>query len=522
MRKILIIYCLLFSPAVWAGNEQPDLSWYGLIPAIVSILLAIVTKQVLISLLVGITTGSIVNFFIYNTDSYFFGLDNVFDHYLLDSIANKGHAAVILFSLLIAGSIHLIAKVGAFNGLVLWLSKYAKSKRSALLITYFMGFFVFFDDYANTLVVGNTMQKITDKFRISREKLAFLVDATAAPIASIAFVSTWIGYEVELIGEGLKSSPIIGASNAYNVFLNSIGYSFYPILILVFILILILSNKDFGPMLKFEKQYIPPTYKSDELDKTASPIWAIIPIFILLFVTIFGIYITGEQNDGVIYAIQTGDCYKGLVWGSSACFILSFSISLFLRNNLSSSINWVLEGMKDLFSALIILILAWALNNVLEDLQLGKYLGGIISKSDLNVVYIPALVFVLSGITAFSTGSSFSTMGILVPIVIAICGEFLNQGVSDITILYSSVASVLSGAVLGDHCSPISDTTVLSSMATGCNHINHVNSQLTYCLIVGGISVVFILLNSALYINVVLTYIIAIFVIYLIIRLFGR
>jgi len=522
VRKILIISCLLLPSIVWAGNGQQDLYWYGLIPAIVSILLAILTKQVLVSLFVGVTTGSIINYLTTNSDSYFFGIDKVFDRYLLNSITDKGHASVILFSLLIAGSIHLIAKMGAFNGLVFWLSKYAKSKRSALLITYFMGFFVFFDDYANTLVVGNTMRKITDKFKISREKLAFIVDATAAPIASIAFVSTWIGYEVELIGDGLQNSPIAGVDNAYGVFLNSIGYSFYPILILVFILILILSKKDFGPMLKFEKFTVPKQSKTDEENKVVSPVLAVIPILVLLFTTIFGIYITGDEGGGVVNAIQTGDCYKGLIWGSSACFVLSFSISLFLRNKLSNTINWVLEGMKDLFSALVILILAWALNSNLEDLQLGKYLGGIITQSNLSFEMMPALVFVLSGITAFSTGSSFSTMGILIPIVVAICSEFLNHDFSDLTILYASIASVLSGAVMGDHCSPISDTTVLSSMATGCNHINHVNSQLTYCLLIGVVSLVFIVINSVLHINVVLTYIIAFLVIYLIIRLFGK
>ena len=154
---------------------------------------------------------------------------------------------------LIAAGIHIMSKMGAFNGLVIWLSKYAKSKRSALLITYFMGFVVFFDDYANTLVVGSTMQKITDKFKISREKLAFIVDATAAPIASIAIVSTWIGYEVQLIGEAINDYNYPGMENGFIVFLNSIGYSFYPLLILVFILILIISKKDFGPMFKFEK-----------------------------------------------------------------------------------------------------------------------------------------------------------------------------------------------------------------------------------------------------------------------------
>lgn len=522
MRKILILGLLLTTTQGFAGTGTAELNWYGIIPALLAIVLAIVSKQVILSLLVGLVSGSFIESLSDKSTSFFLGLDKVFDKYILNAIADGGHASVILFSLLIASSIHIMTKMGAFNGLIHWLGKYAKSKRSALLITYFMGFFVFFDDYANTMVVGNTMQKITDRFKISREKLAFIVDATAAPIASIAFVSTWIGYEIQLINEGLGNVSHPGMESAYGVFLNAIGYSFYPIVILVFILILILTGKDFGAMRKFELAQSVKVEKEALEEKRIHPIWAVVPIVILLFTTLFGIYITGEVDKGFVNAIQTGDCYKGLIWGSASCFGVAFLISLFQRNSMSNNINWMFEGMKELLPAISVLILAWGLNAVLEDLKLGEYLGYLIVENEISFSIIPVITFILSGVIAFSTGSSFSTMGILIPIVISVSLSFYNGASFELGVFYASIASVLSGAVLGDHCSPISDTTVLSSMATGCNHINHVNSQLPYCLISGGIAVLLILLNSVFGLNLLLTYLIGLGLIWLIIRLLGK
>lgn len=523
MRKLIIVCLLFFSPAVFAESSGGnDFGWYGLIPALLAIVLAILSKQVVASLLVGIASGTFILSFAEKSNSFLFGIDKLFDHYLLNSLSDKDHASVILFSLLIAAGIHVISKMGAFNGLVIWLSKYAKSKRSALLITYFMGFIVFFDDYANTLVVGNTMRKITDKFKISREKLAFIVDATAAPVASIAIVSTWIGYEVQLIGEAINEYNYPGIESGFMVFLNSISYSFYPLVILVFIFVLILSKKDFGPMLKFEKAVV--IEESTELNREHSidAIWAIIPIALLLFVTILGIYLTGSRGGGFVQAIQTGNCYTGLIWGSAAFLLISVLISFFAKNKLSSILEWVFDGMKSLFSALTVLVLAWALTAVLKDLQLGLYLGELMVLSNIPFVFIPIITFILATIIAFSTGSSFSTMGILVPIVVTVCISFYSSNSFELSVFYASIASVLSGAVLGDHCSPISDTTILSSMATGCNHINHVNSQLTYCLLCGGLAVLLILLNVWVGLNLLFSYIVGVLLIYLIINVLGK
>tara|TARA_Y100000766_G_scaffold169211_1_gene145281 strand:- start:35 stop:1627 length:1593 start_codon:yes stop_codon:yes gene_type:complete len=521
MKRILLFNCLFVSPQLFAGTQTDSLTWYGIIPALLAIILAVCTKQVILSLITGIISGSIIYSFLNDSGTYFFGIDKVFDHYLLNSIADKHNASIILFSLLIAGSIHIMTKMGAFNGLIKWLSKYAKSKRSALLITYFMGFFVFFDDYANTLVVGNTMQRITDRFKISREKLAFIVDATAAPIASIAFVSTWIGYEIQLIKDGLESADFVGSDSAYGVFLKTVPYSFYPIITLIFVFVLIVTGKDFGSMKKFELKQIQVINSEIEVVKSIHPLWAVLPVVVLLFFTLFGIYSSGDTHLGFVKAIQTGDCYKGLLWGSSSCFFHVFLISVFTKNTISENFNWMFEGMKSLLPALTILILAWGLNGVLEDLMLGEYIGYLMSNSNVPFYIIPLTTFVLSSIIAFSTGSSFSTMGILIPIVISVCLSFYDTEDFEFGVFYASIASVLSGAVLGDHCSPISDTTVLSSMATGCDHINHVNSQLIYCLVSGVIAVLLILLHSIFQINIWFIYAVGVVLIYLIISLLG-
>ncbi|MDC1188440.1 hypothetical protein N8089_01485 [Flavobacteriales bacterium] len=525
MRKIIILGLILSSVSVSASGLNEDAySWYGLIPALIAIVISILTRQVILSLVLAVVSGSVI-FYLFNpSDSYLFGIDKAIDHYILDSIVDSGHASVILFSLLVAGMINVINRMGAFNGLVNWLSKFATTKRSALLTTYFLGFIVFFDDYANTLVVGNTMQKITDKFKISREKLAFIVDATAAPIASIALVSTWIGYEVQLIDEGIANANIAArVGGGYSVFLNSISYSFYPIFILMFILILILTGKDFGPMKKFELEaQIKASEKSIQNEKSIAPIWAVLPIGILLFVTLFGIYSTGNKGEGVAQAIQNGDCYKGLIWGSSAALFVALIISSLNKNAFEDSINWILDGMKSLVPAIVILVLAWSLNGVLSDLKLGEFLSDFIVSTEMDFYLLPVIVFIFSGFIAFSTGSSFSTMGILFPIVISIASSFLSNEGEVSAIFYCSIASVLSGAVLGDHCSPISDTTILSSMATGCNHINHVNSQLIYCLVVGVLSIVIILLQGVFGIPFWILMIIGLLLIYLTINMLGE
>lgn len=506
------------------GSIETVYSWYGLIPALLAVVLAIITRQVIVSLLVAIISGSFI-FYIHGAESYFFGLDLVIDKYIVNAISDSGHVSVIVFSMFIAGMVHLLNKIGAFNGLIFWVIRKVKSRRSALFATYFMGFFVFFDDYANTLIVGNTMRNITDKFKISREKLAFIIDATAAPIASIAFVSTWIGFEVDLIADGMNMVDLNTGYSAYGLFMAAIKYSFYPILILFFVFLIIFLNKDFGSMYKYERA-THENYKEDESDWNSvisiHPIYVVIPIVSMLLITFLGIYVTGyKEGFSVFEAIQNGDFYKGLLWGSALGLLITALIAGLKGHQVKQIVVGVNDGFKSLIEAITVLILAWALNEVLSDLQLGPYLASLFIDAGIGMAFIPFSVFILSAVIAFSTGSSFSTMGILIPLVIQL---FYGLGYTDgsVEVLAAAIASVLSGAVLGDHCSPISDTTILSSMAAKCNHINHVNSQLTYCLVTGGVAGLLLLTQSLFLLHWSITLLLGVGLIYLIIRLFGK
>lgn len=523
MKSKLLISFIVLSFSVFGQDQISDVSWQGVIPALVAIVISIVSKQVILSLLLAIISGTIIlhfqNAFV---DSYFLGIEKSIDHYIIGALSNEDHMSVVVFSILISAMVFVVRKTGGITALIVSLSRYVKNKRSALLTTYFMGMVVFFDDYANTLIVGNTMKSVTDRFKISREKLAYVVDATSAPIACIALVSTWIGFEVQQIDEGLKNvGQLYFEESGYQIFLSAIKYSFYPIITLVFVFLLILTQKDFGPMLKAEEES-KEVKENNDIEKRGRAWKGIIPIIILLVTTVYGIYITGH-GVGFFDKFQSGNTYKGLLWGSSFSLIFTVVINL-NAHSFGELMNWVLKGVVELLPAVSILILAWALNAVLSDLHLGEYLSDQIQSSGIALNYIPLLTFVISSIIAFSTGSSFSTMGILFPIVIAICISFINRLPMEEfqPLFYCSIASVLSGAVLGDHCSPISDTTILSSLSTGCDHVSHVRTQLPYAIAVGLISIVLILLSSVFFINTYIVLCIGVILSYLIIRLLGK
>lgn len=522
MRNKFIIFFLLFPIFVFGVNDTTENTWFGLIPALIAILLSVVTRKVLVSLFSAVVVGSVLVSFVSKVPSEsFFGVETVLTKYIYGSAFDWDHVSVIIFSLLISSMVSVLRRSHSMDGVVLWISKYAKSKRSALFTTYFMGMVVFFDDYANTLVVGNTMRSITDKFKISREKLAYIVDATAAPIACIALVSTWIGYEVQLIDEGLKENGLLAITGTgYKVFLNSIAFSFYPIVTLIFIFILIFLKRDFGKMVTYELK-ANRVEEQEESSFIKSNIWkGIIPIITLILISFLGIYGTGE-GDSVMLRIQSGNSYHGLLMGSGISLLSA--ILLNLKSGFKDLIQWIWEGCKELLPAISILILAWALNGVLKDLYLGNYLSELLNSSGISFQWIPALTFVLGGLIAFATGSSFSTMSILFPIIITISTAYLHEnGIENIELFYCSIASVLSGAVLGDHCSPISDTTILSSMATGCDHVNHVSSQMPYAITVGAISLLLIILSCLYGVPSMVLIGLSMILSYLIIRLLGK
>ena len=505
---------MLFSNPLLAqeATETTAVSWVSILPPLLAIVLALTLRQVIPALFMGVWFGAwAINGF--SLAGLWNGLLESFQIHILDAVADADHAAVVLFSLMIGGTVGIISRNGGMQGVVNLIVSWADDARRACLATATMGLAIFFDDYANTLVVGNTMRPVTDSMKVSRAKLAYIVDSTAAPVATIAFVTTWIGYQVGLIGESISYIPDLDAE-AYLLFLSTIPYNFYPLLAIAFVFMVAWTGRDFGPMAKAEKHarengvedggHLDTSMAEDcepieaVDDKPQRAINAALPILMLVLGVMGGLYVTGraslEINDPSLKdIIGAADSYKSLMWGSLIGMITAAVITLAQRiMNLEEIVNAWYKGLRTMFYAMIILVLAWALGGITEQLRTADFLVSILGDT-LAVQLVPFIVFILAAFTAFATGSSWGAMGILVPLVIPLTWAVMKangySGPEDMHILYSAIASVLAGSVWGDHCSPISDTTILSSMASGCDHIEHVRTQLPYALLVGGVAI---------------------------------
>ncbi|HNQ13525.1 MAG TPA: Na+/H+ antiporter NhaC family protein [Bacteroidia bacterium] len=534
-------------------------AWTSILPPLLAILMALLFKEVISSLLIGILSGvCLLEYAIGNNIlTAFFTL---LDTYIIQSINDESHIYVIVFSLMIGAMVAVISRNGGMQGIVNKLTPYAKNPLYGQLITWFLGVIIFFDDYANTLVVGNTMRPVTDRLKISREKLAYIVDSTAAPVAAIAFVTTWIGAELGFIGQAIElvnSDPntIDLNETPYSVFINSLQFSFYPILTLLFILMLVLSGRDFGPMLKAEKrarkgEVLSTNNESGagEIDNALlalnpkegiSPKWynALLPVLALIVTVIGALIYTGYDasvwNDEslsftskISATIGNSDSYKALLWGSGLGLFTAILLSLVQRiMKVTYAFETVIDGFKTMMPAISILILAWALGKLTSDMHTAEFLSLLLSDK-INPYYIAEITFVISALTAFSTGTSWGTMTILYPLALPLTWNICNQAGLDPEethrIFYNVVSVVLAGAVFGDHCSPISDTTILSSMASSCPHIDHVKTQLPYAVIVAVISMLVCTKMADYGLPWYITYTTGIALLYGVIRLFGK
>jgi len=494
--------------AVDAAPVPGAATWISIAPPLLAIFLALILRQVIPALFAGVWLGAwAINGF--TLPGLWSGLLDAFQRYILDALADGDHAAVILFSLMIGGTVGIISRNGGMQGIVNRIVSWADNARHACLATATMGIAVFFDDYANTLVVGNTMRPVADSMRVSRAKLAYIVDSTAAPVSCIALVTTWIGYEVGLIGEAVSYIADLDTP-AYLLFLNTIPYSFYPILAILFVFMVAGSGRDFGPMLDAERRArqhgINDNDQGDSSlaadcepidpaeDKPHRAINAVLPILVLICGVIGGLYVTGRDNVGSETAtlhdiIGAAESYKALMWGSLLGMVTAVALTVGQRIlTLEETVDAWYRGLRSMIYAMIILTLAWSLGSITDQLQTADFLVSILGDT-LPPAWLPFLVFVIAAFTAFATGSSWGAMGILVPLVVPLTWAVMQlngmTGAEHMHILYSAIASVLAGSVWGDHCSPISDTTILSSMASGCDHIEHVRTQLPYALIVG-------------------------------------
>ncbi|MBU0764959.1 MAG: Na+/H+ antiporter NhaC family protein, partial [Bacteroidetes bacterium] len=430
------------------------------------------------------------------------------------------------------------------------------------------------------LVVGNTMRNVTDKLKISREKLSYIVDSTAAPVTAIAFVTTWIGAELGYIDSAIATIPEIkSGEGVYSIFVNSLQYAFYPVFALIFILILVLRNRDFGPMYKAEirvrttgqvsasKEETGSAGKGElesmEPVKNAKPksLNAVLPVLVIIAGTLAGLFYTGTVScreilaaSGILDAnaslgtvwsnlqflpkhpefffqklgtiIGASDSYSALLWSSLGGLILAIVLTVVRRiMSLSQTVDAAIKGFKTMLNAILILVLAWSLALLSEQMHTADFLTGVMGDH-ISPWALPALSFILAAIVSFSTGSSWGTMAILYPLVLPAAWKVCQISGYDFNtsmmIFYNVVSTVLAGSVLGDHCSPISDTTILSSLASSCNHIDHVKTQLPYAATVGGVALVFGTIPGAFGISPLILFPAGIVVMFLIIQLFGK
>ena len=526
-----------------------------LLPPVVAIILAFATKNVILSLVLGVMSGG----FLLNLNGVNI-LSALFNSFLdlvnraVNSLADPWNAGIILQVLAIGGVINLVAKMGGAKAIAEALAKKAKNARSAQLITWAAGLLVFFDDYANSLIIGPMMRPVTDKMKISRERLAFVIDATAAPVAGLAIISTWIGLEVGLIGDGFNS---IGVNkNAFSVFLNTIPYRFYNILILGFIVLTSVLLKEFGPMREAElrarrgnvnltsSKEIDEKISNEHSDLEPLPgvklnIWnAIIPIGILIVGSLFAFYYSGYttilggddatliellKNSPLSFvsireAFSNADAsvalFQSALFAGIVAIVMGTSKKIF---NISQGLEIWVEGMKTLVITCVILICAWSLSSVIKELGTARYLIQLLSGS-IPAFLLPSIIFVLGGIMSFATGTSYGTMGILMPLTIPLAHS-INPEMSYIIVC---ISAVLTGSIFGDHCSPISDTTILSSMGAGCNHIDHVRTQMPYSLFVASIAILFGYIPAGFGLNIYLILPVAFLVMFIGIQILGK
>lgn len=491
---------------------------WSLLPPLVAIVLAFKTKQVLPSLFAAIMVGATI----IAGGNVFEGFSNTVTKYIAGSVASEWNAGIIVFDIGLGGMIGIVAASGGAKAIADWLATKAKTAKSGMAATWAMGLLIFFDDYSNTLLVGTTMRPLTDKLKISREKLAFLTDSTAAPVASMALISTWIAYEMGLLRDAFEAIGV--EANIYSVFIQSIPFRFYSLIMIGFVLMIAVTGKDYGPMLKAERRA---RYEGKLVADGSTPlaskeltemeikngiplraINAIVPVLTVVVMVIVGLYLSGRSailsgdDAGLIErltnspmafttirdVIGSANAAVAMMWASFTGSIVAFAMVIFQKIlTFEEAMTAWIDGAKSLVIAIFVLVMAWGIGSMCKDLGTANYLVGLLAGK-ISAGVIPLVVFILGCIIAFSTGTSWGTTAILMPIAVPLA--FTLSGGETGTILYATIGAVFTGAVFGDHCSPISDTTIMSSMSAASDHIDHVKTQIPYSLTVAIIAVV--------------------------------
>lgn len=474
-----------------------NVGFLSIIPPIIAIGLALLTKEVISSLIIGILSGTFIYALHTAVGGGVIGIVVKTADTTVKLMTDKlsGNTAIVLFLSMLGALVVVITKAGGSRAYGNWASSKIKTRVGASLATSALGALIFIDDYFNCLTVGTVMKPVTDKHRISHVKLAYLIDATAAPICIIAPVSSWAASVISQMGDtGL---------NGMESFIQSIPYNLYAILTIIMIITLSCLQLDFGPMEKFELNAM----KNGDLDSSSglgntvndelnqlriSPKGKVydllIPIAALIVFSILSmLYVGGYFEGGMTLADGFGNTDAGPALALSSFASLIVAFLLFVPRkvlNFREFMDGIGQGVKSMVGAIIILTLAWTISGVCRDLlSTGEFVGDLVAKSNMPTMLIPAIIFVVAGFLSFSMGTSWGTFGILIPIIATVCSKVAPE----LTII--SLSATLAGSVFGDHCSPISDTTILSSTGATCNHIDHVSTQIPYACVVASCSI---------------------------------
>ena len=458
---------------------------WALVPAFVAIVLALITKEVYSSLFLGILVGGIF----YSGFNFEGTINHVFQNGFIGVLSDSYNVGILIFLVILGAMVSMMNRAGGSAAFGRWAATHIKSRIGAQLATILLGCLIFIDDYFNCLTVGSVMRPVTDKHKISRAKLAYLIDATAAPICIIAPISSWAA----------AVTGFVPGEDGFSVFIRAIPYNFYAILTIVMMVVLVVSKMEYGPMKQHTLNALKgdlhstPAGAADKFEETVAGnpngkvMDLILPVVALIVCCIIGMIYTGGFFDGVgiIEAFSGCDASVGLAYGSF--FGLVFTIIFYMARRVLSfkeCMSSLPEGFKAMVPAILILTMAWSLKSMTDSLGAAPYVEALVKGSAAGLMnFLPAIVFLVGCVLAFASGTSWGTFGILIPIVV-------DAFAADPELMIIAISACMAGAVCGDHCSPISDTTIMASAGAQSNHINHVNTQLPYAITVAAVSFV--------------------------------
>ncbi|MEM6776530.1 MAG: Na+/H+ antiporter NhaC family protein [Planctomycetota bacterium] len=492
------------------------MGWYSILPPVVAIALALFTKRLVIPMLVGVATGAGLLATKQPDSNWLVETSWILGMAIYDSLFNIDHLHVLAFTILIGATIGVLESSQCLRRVIGSVAKHVRTRRGGQTLIGASGLAIFFDDYANTLLIGGTMRSTADRYGISRAKLAYLVDSTAAPVAGLTLISTWVATELSYLESGLAAAGIEQPGMALSMFTQSIPFRFYPIMAIVMVFVIARTGRDFGPMRHAELDAAGQAPTQPAPSETPSAAWqdlvaAFVPVAGVM-ITVFVVLVFTADSPAVAdppqrkssnflfslgQMIGSGNSYLALVIAGAVGLCLAGTLAWWRDPTASPAITRsALRGGVDMLPAMVILWLAWALSAMTDRdaLDTGGFLGSYLGDR-VDVRWLPTCVFVLAGFVAFATGTSWGTMALLTPIAVSLAIKMQVTDAANIIdvaspITLATFSGVLAGAIFGDHCSPISDTTVLSSRASGCDHIIHVRTQLPYALTVASACVV--------------------------------